>query len=101
MNPHRGKNKPSGYWCCKPMEEYRMRKANEVMKELRDKGFRKNTEEFFKKSLYLVLDEYNIKDELSVIEYYKLLRLMIDECALNDLEDLGIGVCNTEELGYK
>ena len=78
-----------------------MKNANEVIKELRKKGFRMGTDEFMKKTLYFILEEFHIKDELTVIEYYKLLRMLIDECALNELEDLGIGVCNTEELGYK
>lgn len=65
-------------------------KAEQVMEQLRKKGFSMTTREFFKTTIFKVLTRYNIKENLSAEEYYKLLKMLIDECTLNDLKNQGI-----------
>ena len=78
-----------------------MKKAHEVMEELRRKGFDLTTKEFFKTTVYKVLEGHHIKEQLTPEEYYKLLKLLIDECALNDLKNMGIDFFEDEEFKYK
>lgn len=65
-------------------------KAYEVMEELRKKDFSMTTKEFFKTTIFKVLDKYHIKEKLNAEEYYKLLKMLIDECALQDMKNMGI-----------
>ena len=66
------------------------KKAYEVMEELRNRRFCMTTREFYKTTVMKVLVKYNIREDLSVEEYYKLLKLMLEECSLHDLKNAGL-----------
>ena len=65
-------------------------RAVEVVEELHARSFDMTTREFFKTTVNKILGKYQIKEKLSAQEYYKLLKMLIDECALNDLKNQGI-----------
>jgi len=72
-----------------------------VMESLRGKGFDLTTKEFFKTTVFKVLDKYHIKENLPAGEYYKLLKMLIDECAVNDMKDMGISFWKDDDWKYK
>ena len=65
-------------------------KASEIMTQLKQKSFSMTTKEFFKTTVFKVLTKYNIKENLPAREYYKLLKMLLDDCAVNDLKNYGI-----------
>ena len=78
-----------------------MKKAHEVMEALRKNGFDMTTKQFFNSTVFKVLDRYRIKERLNAEEYYKLLKMLIDECALNDLKNQGIDFFDDDDWKYK
>ena len=78
-----------------------MKKAEQVMEELRKKGFDLTTKEFFKTTVFKLLERYSIKEQLTPEEYYKLLKMLIDECAENDMKNMGIDFFNDDDWKYK
>ena len=77
------------------------KKAEEVMERLRERGFSMTSSEFFKTTLFKLLDKYHIKENLTPEEYYKLLKLIIDDCAVTDMKEQGIDFFSDEDWKYK
>ena len=76
-------------------------KVNKVVEELMRSGFSMTTEEFFETTVYKILQKYQIKEKLTVDEYFELLRQLIDVCAEYDLKNLGIEYHNNNDWKYK
>ena len=72
-------------------------RALEVIDELRARSFDMTTREFFKTTVFKVLTKYSIRENLSAKEYYKLLKMLLDECALVDLKNQGIDFFEDED----
>ena len=64
-------------------------------------GFSMTTEEFFKTTLFHVLEKYRIVEKLTVSEYYELLRQLIDICSENDFRKLGLCWNDVDDLKEK
>ena len=79
----------------------RCKKAYEVMEELMRSGFSMTTREFFETTIEKILKKYQIREKLAPEEYYKLLTLLLDECALVDLKSQGIDFFDDEDWRYK
>ena len=76
-------------------------KVNKVVEELMRSGFSMTTEEFFETTVYKILQKYQIKEKLTVDEYFELLRQLIDVCAEYDLKNMGIECLNNNDWKYK
>ena len=79
----------------------RYQKVNDVIGELRENGFDMTTKEFFDTTIYRLLKEYRIYEELDLDEYFELLRLLMDYCAENDLKQMGIKYLNENDFQFK
>ena len=82
-------------------KKMRCKKAYEVMEELMRSGFSMTTREFFETTIEKILKKYQIREKLAPEEYYKLLTLLLDECALVDLKSQGIDFFDDEDWRYK
>ena len=67
-----------------------MKKAYEAMEQLMRAGFDMTTKEFFETTVSKVLRKHGVDMNLSEEEYRKLLGLILEQCAENDLKNMGI-----------
>ena len=67
-----------------------MKKAHEVMESLMRCGFSMTTRKFFETTVEKILKKYQIKTKLSEEEYRRLLNLILEQCAIHDLQDMGM-----------
>ena len=76
-------------------------KVNKVVGQLMRSGFSMTSEEFYKTTMDKLLRKYHITEQLTVDEYIELIRQLIDICATQDLNDMGYGIYDPDDLRYK
>ena len=71
------------------MEAKMSRKVDEILEELRNKGFDMTTKEFIETTVYKILNKYHIHEKVTENDYFELLRKLMDLCAENDMNNMG------------
>ena len=77
------------------------RKVEEILEDLRRKGFDMTTKEFFDTTVYRILKRHGITEQLDLSEYFELLRQLMDLCAENDLKNMGMSYLDNNDLKFK
>ena len=76
-------------------------KVDDVIEELRKKGFDMGTKEFFDTTVYQILKKYRIYEQLDLHEYFELLRKLMDLCAENDMKNMNMSYLNENDWKFK
>jgi hypothetical protein len=65
-------------------------KVNRIFEALMRSGFSMTTKEFYETTVRKILKKYCIDEKLNVEEYQELLGLILEQCAINTLKNLGL-----------
>ena len=74
---------------------------DDVVDELRKKGFDMTTKEFFDTTVYQILKKYRIYEQLDLHEYFELLRKLMDLCSENDMKNMNMSYLNQNDFQFK